>query len=93
MAVFKFAVLLLWISMECRLEQRASIKMCARAGETVAGMIQKLRAAWGDHALSVPQIWMWFKRQSRQEHQRLQTHWEEVFQEDTEQQRSCAGAA
>ena len=48
--------------MECRLEQRAAIKMCVQVGETVKETISKLQNAWNVHALSVPQIWFWFRR-------------------------------
>ena len=62
MAAWKFVLLLLGISMECRREQRAAIKMCVRAGESVKSMITKLQSAWNADALSVTQIRFWFKR-------------------------------
>ncbi len=55
-------VFLFGISMECRLKQRAAIKKCVRAGESVKSTIQKLQSAWHDHALSVSQIRFWFRR-------------------------------
>lgn len=61
-SVSGLALLLLSISMQCRLEQRAAIKMCVRAGENVKMTIHKLTAAWGDHALSTPQVRFWFWR-------------------------------
>ncbi len=48
--------------MESRLEQRAAIKMCVRAGETVKNTIQKLSTAWGADAIGVTQICFWFRR-------------------------------
>ena len=54
-------ILLFLVSVECRLEQRAVIKMCVCASESAKNTIQKLLAAWGD-CISVPQIWFWFKR-------------------------------
>ncbi len=48
--------------METRLEQRAVIKTCVRAGDSVKDTISRIQTAWGDHALSVPQIHFWFRR-------------------------------
>ncbi len=66
MSLFRFAILLLGISMECRQEQRASIKMCVRVGESARSTIQKIQAAWEDNALSVTQIRFWFRRYSQE---------------------------
>ena len=60
MASQLFAMLLVFISLECRMEQRAAIKVFVRAGDSVKTAINKIQAAWTDHALSVPQIRFWF---------------------------------
>ncbi len=54
-------MLLFWIPMETRLEQRALFKACVRARETVQTTLVRVRAAWADHALSGTQIRHWFK--------------------------------
>ncbi len=56
------AILLILLPMEACLEQRAAIKMCIRAGKTFKETMRKLTAAWGDHALSVTQVRVWFKK-------------------------------
>ncbi len=62
MASQLFAMLLVFISLECRMEQRAAIKVFVRAGDSVKTAINKIQAAWTDHTLSVPQIRFWFRR-------------------------------
>ncbi len=62
MACVGLCLLLFSISMEARLEQRAAIKMCVRAGESVKETVRKLGAAWGADTISVTQIRFWFKR-------------------------------
>ncbi len=54
--------MLVFISMESRMEQRAAIKASARSGDSVCKTIERLQAAWTDHALSIPQIRFWYKR-------------------------------
>ncbi len=61
MAVSGFWFVLFLISMESRLEQRAAIKMCVWAGDTVKDTIQRLRTAWGADSLGITQIQFWFK--------------------------------
>lgn len=61
MAHTMWLLFLVFIPMETRLEQRAVIKAFARAGETVHSTILKLQAAWPGHALSTPQIRLWFQ--------------------------------
>ncbi len=56
------ALLLFWIPMETRLEQRACIKMCVRAGDTFQETFRRLTASWGDHTLSITQVRFWFRR-------------------------------
>ncbi len=53
---------LLCASMECRKEQRATIKACASWGYDIRRVINGVRAVWNDHALSHTQIRFWYKR-------------------------------
>ncbi len=54
-------VLFSLVSMECRLEQRAAIKMCVRTGETLKMTVNRIIAAWPGNALSPTQIRFWFR--------------------------------
>ena len=47
--------------MECRQEQRATIKASASWGFEVSRVINGIRAVWKDHALSHTQIRFWYK--------------------------------
>ncbi len=62
MAFIAVAVFLFWISLECRMQQRAAIKTFVRVGDSVKTAIQKLNAAWPGHALSSTQVRFWFRR-------------------------------
>ncbi len=48
-------------TLECRKEQRATIKSCVTWGFNVARTINSVRAAFDDHALSHTQIRHWFR--------------------------------
>ena len=42
-------------------EQRCAIKFCVKLGETGIEIFNKLKHAYGEHALSRSQVFNWFK--------------------------------
>ena len=46
---------------ERNFEQRCAIKFCVKLGETGIETFNKLKQAYGEHALSRSQVFMWFK--------------------------------
>ncbi len=61
MAVFIWLMVMFCATMECRKEQRSTIKSCAVWGFDAARTIRSIRAAFGDHALSHTQIRHWLR--------------------------------
>ncbi len=53
--------LFLCATLECRREQRATIKACASWGFDVRRTLNSVCAVWGDHTLSVTQVRHWWK--------------------------------
>ena len=46
---------------ERKFEQRCTIKFCVKLGETGIETFNKLKEAYGEHALSRSQVFKWFK--------------------------------
>jgi len=46
---------------ECNFEQRCAIKFCVKLGETGIETFDKLKQAYGEHALSRSQVFKWYK--------------------------------
>ena len=46
---------------ERNFEQRCAIKFCVKLGETGIGTFNKLKQAYGEHALSRSQVFKWYK--------------------------------
>ena len=46
---------------ERNFEQRCAIKFCVKLGETGIETFNKLKEAYGEHALSRSQVFKWFK--------------------------------
>ncbi len=61
MGFFIFMFVALCATLECRKEQRATIKLCAAWGFDTGRTIRGIQAAFGDHALSHTQIRHWFR--------------------------------
>jgi uncharacterized cysteine cluster protein YcgN (CxxCxxCC family) len=45
---------------ECNFEQRCAIKFCVKLGETGIETFNKLKQAYGEHALSRSQVFKWY---------------------------------
>ncbi len=61
MAFFLWLLLFFCASLECRKEQRATIKSCAMWGFDAAHTIRSIQAAFEEHALSHTQIQHWLR--------------------------------
>jgi len=46
---------------DCNFEQRCAIKFCVKLGETGIETFNKLKQAYGEHALSKSQVFKWYK--------------------------------
>ena len=46
---------------ERKIEQRCAIKFCVKLGETGIETFNKLKQAYGEHALSRSQVFKWYK--------------------------------
>ncbi len=55
-------ILLVLVSFECRLEQRANIKFCWKSGLTPINAWRSLCAAYGNDCLLKAQVRFWFRR-------------------------------
>lgn len=54
--------LLFYATMTERVDQKICIKFCQKLGDTPVETIEQIKKAFGDDAMSVPQIKKWYRR-------------------------------